>query len=341
MHNEPTVISSWVSIGLQAFAIRGVSIELACKHANVLPEQLNNPFTPIPLSQVTALWNYAEGIINNPCFGLESAKLINFTTFHSLGYAILASANLYDAFMRITDYSNAATNIGYTFLTEHDDRFIFGIKVNPDVQNLPDGCLDMTLAIFRFMCRLIHDEKPNIITLEMPRKTLHNRDIFSKVFTSNILLDRDKYALHFDKQYLLKPIPTANEAVANANDKFVEELILKTQYQSVSYQVRKTFRDFLIKGNNTTIESVAYHINMSERNLQRCLKQESTTFRELLDYEKKKLARQMLKESKVSVCDIAHQLGFSDSANFSRAFRRWFNCKPLSFRENKINDLSD
>ena len=335
MSYEPTVISSWVSVSLHAFSTRGVNPELACKKSNITKDQLKNPFTPIPLSKIIILWDYAESIIQSKTFGLETARLINFTTFHSLGYAVLASASLYDAFIRITDYSNAASNMGYTFLVEENDRFVFGIKVNPEANSLPDGCVDMTLAIFRFMCRLIHDEKPQIIKLEMARNEIHDIETFKKIFCSNIALDCEHYAIHFTKPYLLKPIPTANESVAIANDKFVEELISKTQNQSASYQTRKVIRSNLLNGEPVSIENIAKVVNMSERNLQRHLHQEKTTFRTLIDHERKKLARQLLQDSKESICNIAYQLGFSDSANFSRAFRRWFDCKPMNFREKK------
>lgn len=330
---EPTVIASWVSIALNAFAARGVNVEEACSKANIAAEELKNPFTPVPLSKIITLWNYAESIIQRPTFGLESARFLNFTTFHSLGYAILASSSLYDAFVRIAAYSNAATGVGYSFLSEEPDRFIFGFNVSPNIEDVPVGCIDMTLAIFRFMCRVLHNERPKILCLEMTRETTHSEEIFHKLFSDNIILGSHRYALHFGRDYFLKPIPTANESVAKANDAFVEELISKINNQSITYRVRQKIVSHLNQEEIISIDAVAQWLNMSERNLQRSLKEEDTNFRALMDQERRKLAKFYLKESKCSISNIAYKLGFSDSANFSRAFRRWFNCKPVDYRQ--------
>lgn len=332
MEFEPTIIASWVSIALNAFAARGVNTQALCQQAKISAEDLKNPFRPIPISKALKLWRLAEAEIGNPCLGLESARLINFTTFHALGYAVIASDNLYNAFTRITAYSNAASDCGHTYLIEESDRFVFGVKVNPNTPHLPEGCVDMTLGIFRFMCRILHDEKPKILKLEMARRSLKQPEVFRKVFCEDIELGRPQYAFHFDKAYFLKPIPTGNESIAKANDRFVEELIDKINSHTVAYRVRQHIKQQLQQVQESSIEAVASALAMSERNMQRCLKEENTNFRTLLDLERKKLAGEMVLKSEEPIINIAHKLGFSDSANFTRAFKRWFQCKPLDFR---------
>lgn len=334
--SEPTVIASWVSIGLNAFRAKGVDTDRALEYARLRKDSLKDPFTPIPLSHAAALWDFAEQQLSCPSLGLECARFVNFTTFHSLGYAVLASASLYDAFIRITAYSNAATDVGHTFLLEESDRFIFGFTLNPLARRVPSGCIDMTLAIFRFMCRLMHDEKPTILALELARTERYAVEVFQKVFSSQVIFDSYRYAIHFEKTYFLKPLPTANEVVAKANDRCVEELIHKMSKQSLAAHVRQAIVEHLHHEEPVTIERIAQHMGMSERNLQRGLQEENSTFRELFDQERKKLAHRYLIESDESICQIAHRLGFSDSANFGRAFKRWFSCNPLEFRESRM-----
>ena len=45
----------------------------------------------------------------------------------------------------------------------------------------------------------------------------------------------------------------------------------------------------------------------------------------------------LLKDSKLNLTDIAHQLGYSDPTNFSRAFKRWTNFSPRYFRQHHIS----
>jgi len=42
----------------------------------------------------------------------------------------------------------------------------------------------------------------------------------------------------------------------------------------------------------------------------------------------------MLRDSDLSITEIAIQLGYSDSAHFTRAFRRWTCVAPSKYRRN-------
>lgn len=76
---------------------------------------------------------------------------------------------------------------------------------------------------------------------------------------------------------------------------------------------------------------VARCLGMSERNLQRRLADEGTSFRELLLAARFRLACASLRLGRMSKTDIAFSLGFADSSTFSRAFRRWAGCSPREY----------
>jgi AraC-like DNA-binding protein len=64
------------------------------------------------------------------------------------------------------------------------------------------------------------------------------------------------------------------------------------------------------------------------RSLQRKLHERGVTFRKLLDETRRQLADQYLKDSMLTVSEIAYLLGFSEVSSFSRAFRRWTGHAP-------------
>jgi AraC-like DNA-binding protein len=66
--------------------------------------------------------------------------------------------------------------------------------------------------------------------------------------------------------------------------------------------------------------------------LRRQLREQGVSFRGLLDELRMHLAIKYLRTTKLANEDIALALGFSDSANFRRAFRRWTNKSPSEFR---------
>lgn len=72
---------------------------------------------------------------------------------------------------------------------------------------------------------------------------------------------------------------------------------------------------------------------LSTRSFTRALEQEGLRFRDMLNAARIGRASAQLAESGHSITAIALGLGYSDPANFSRAFRRATGCTPASYRE--------
>ena len=80
------------------------------------------------------------------------------------------------------------------------------------------------------------------------------------------------------------------------------------------------------------LATVASELAMSERSIQRSLREENTSYRELVDEVRKDLALQHLSRPGTSATDVAFLLGFSEPSAFTRAFRRWTGLPPTQFR---------
>ena len=57
-----------------------------------IPDALRDPDARVPRAALTRLWQLAVEATGDPCFGLEAPRFVAQTTFHALGYAVLASA---------------------------------------------------------------------------------------------------------------------------------------------------------------------------------------------------------------------------------------------------------
>ena len=74
-------------------------------------------------------------------------------------------------------------------------------------------------------------------------------------------------------------------------------------------------------------------MHMTERTLRRKLSEEGTRYREILDDVKCQLAIRYLQSSSLKQESIANLLGYSDSRNFRRAFKRWTRKSPAAYRK--------
>ena len=87
-----------------------------------------------------------------------------------------------------------------------------------------------------------------------------------------------------------------------------------------------------LRGRRPTIDSVGRVLAMSGRKLQRLLKDEGMSFRELLDDVRNEHARVYLTGSSFSDGEISFLLGFEDPNSFYRAFRSWNGVSPREAR---------
>jgi AraC-like DNA-binding protein len=84
--------------------------------------------------------------------------------------------------------------------------------------------------------------------------------------------------------------------------------------------------------NPPTGAAVARLLGVNERSLRRQLRQQGLSFRGLLDEIRTQIALKYLRTTKLANEEIAVALGFSDAANFRRAFHRWTNKAPGEIR---------
>ena len=88
----------------------------------------------------------------------------------------------------------------------------------------------------------------------------------------------------------------------------------------------------LLASGEIGIDRVARDLGCSRQTLYRRLKAEGTTYEQLLDGLRKRLALRYMREG-LPVKDAAYRLGFSDPAAFSRAFKRWTGSSPRTMRD--------
>lgn len=106
-----------------------------------------------------------------------------------------------------------------------------------------------------------------------------------------------------------------------------------TDFVTSLKQVLQTY----IQERDLSIEFAAELCNTSKRSLQRKLTEANTRYSEVLDCVRFDVASEMLQNAEIKVTDIAHQLGYSDSAHFSRAFRRVSGVNPRAYRQAYTN----
>ena len=72
---------------------------------------------------------------------------------------------------------------------------------------------------------------------------------------------------------------------------------------------------------------------MASARLAKC----GTSFNDILDDTRKELAISHITQRGSSITEIALTLGFTESSNFTRAFKRWTGLSPSDYREKDLH----
>ena len=85
-----------------------------------------------------------------------------------------------------------------------------------------------------------------------------------------------------------------------------------------------------------SLQITARLLHMTTRTLHRRLVEEGTSYREVRESVCRALAVEHLRSGRSSIEEIAYVLGYSDLANFRRAFKRWESMPPSTYRANHL-----
>ena len=104
----------------------------------------------------------------------------------------------------------------------------------------------------------------------------------------------------------------------------------------------ETINGLLAAADHIPLASVAAQLNLTPRTLERTLRQLGTTYREISEEHRRRLAHELLRNTALPIATIAERLGYSETANFGRACRRWFHTSPTRYRADApASDLND
>ena len=83
-----------------------------------------------------------------------------------------------------------------------------------------------------------------------------------------------------------------------------------------------------------SLDKISEYCNTSSRTARRKLASEGTSYSQLVDTWRFTKALSLLKIDKLLISEIATILGYSNSPNFERAFKRWTKTTPGQYRDN-------
>jgi AraC-like DNA-binding protein len=311
----------------RALSAHGIDASALFRSAGLDPDRLRDSNARYPLTGMQRLWALATSATMDECFGLEVAQAWHPTTFHALGYSALASETLREALQRMVRYGRVVTTGARLELQQNGDEVTVKLLGTlPGGQVVP-ASIDAGVASIVILCRQGRGGQvdPVHVRLSRPEPACSRR--LQAFFGCPIDFGAPDNSLVFKATVLDALLPTANPVLLRVNEQVLTDYLARMERSEVTVQVQAKLVQLLPSG-EVDEATIARALNLSLRSMQRKLKAQGMSFRKLLDDTRRQLAEQYLKDSTLSVSEIAYLLGFAEVSSFSRAFRRWTGHAP-------------
>lgn len=307
---------------------------------NIDLEILNQPTATISSD---ILGSYIELIINSSCnhrLGLEKGFNVPVTIAGMLYKLYENCATLKEVFEK-SDVHTPTINPLYRYTNRIDeDIFVHSISVDKEfaekyplaTRQLYESQLGISLQILYSLT----GKRIKPIQIHTIYEQEGNDDKLSEYFRCPIQYSTNEFALLFDSSILDLPILTANNQLLGIVEKLINEIKECEQGLHLSVTIRKYLLQCL-PTIDVDIKTVARKLNLGERTLQRRLRNENTSFREILNNVRIELSERYIKEN-VSFVEIAFLLGFDSQSAFNKFFQKHFKEQPSIFKRQKMNN---
>ncbi|WP_152224735.1 AraC family transcriptional regulator [Pseudomonas sp. SCB32] len=268
--------------------------------------------------------------IGRPGLGLAAGQRYHLTSLGHLGFTMLASRTLQEAFETFGRFQSLALTL-CPVSSESEARgvwLVYDDTVLPEdarpfvVERGIAGCLQLSRELLQ---RSLH---PLAIELKgaRPADVTPFRELFGLIprFAAS------RNAMLFARQDLLAPLPQAHISARDSGEQLCEQLCGELALTLAATPTARLVQQLLLRESASLLGGceVAGRLGLSERTLQRRLAEEGQSLQTLNDGIKQRLAERLLRESRMDLQEIAQCLGYAEAASFSRAFQRWTGQAP-------------
>ncbi|MFK7800137.1 MAG: AraC family transcriptional regulator ligand-binding domain-containing protein [Anaerolineae bacterium] len=300
------------------------------RHAALPLDLLSRKIPMITGKEYFRLWDGLAAILHdNPTFPLDFAKSITPETFSPPLFASFCSPNLNIAAQRIARYKPLVGPLRLAVQTDHNQTTI-EISALPGCGDLPESLIAAELAWWVHLPRLA--TRGHLVPLSLHTTVDIREKAAYEAYTGAPLIKSTFNGVTFSSQDAERPFLSANDAMWSIFEPELNQR-MKDLDQNATYteKVQACLMEMLA-GGQYNVNDVASHLAVSRRTLQRHLRNEGTSFQEILDRLREELARHYLTKSEYSSGQIAFLLGYEEPNSFFRAFRSWTGQTPEIIR---------
>lgn len=301
--------------------------------AGIDPALLEKPENRIPFEQQQSLWALAVERAGDAAFGLHFARCIQPMSFGLLGYMVMNCATIAECLEATVKYQFLAGQGGeFSLLRGGQGACLCYNPVNPDHPVTQHRVVAMLAANASFGRWLI-GEPFGANRVEFTHGAPANAAEYEEFFRCPVVFGASRNGLHYGDQVLALAVPNASEDLLLLLAERADRLLGNLSHSSAIAARIATLIATQLDNAVPDRSLIASQLGMSQRTLQRRLRDEGTSYQAVLDNTRHYMALELLRNTQIPLSRIAGQLGFAEPSAFYRAFKKWEGATPGQYRE--------
>ncbi len=320
-----------VNLLVQAAAEQKIAVSSILAGSNILENQLQDTATRISMRQRLAVYQNLLDCCDDPAIFLQAGNQATICSFGVYGYVLLSSNTFLDAIYMAFKYLKlTGPLLRKTFDIEENHAFFEAgdpLLLGPLLRPVIDFWFAFTYKTSTEVSKGAFELEQLCLIFPEPEY----RSSYEAIFKCPVTFNADRNRMYFSRRNLELALPRANPLSFQICTELCAEMI--RDMESISGPAKEV-RDLILltPGHFPSFEDIASQLYITPRTLRRRLAGQGTSYQQILNETRKHLAVKFLRETNLSMDQIAERVGFSDARNFRHAFKKWTDSTPSSHR---------
>ncbi|MEH6651712.1 MAG: AraC family transcriptional regulator ligand-binding domain-containing protein [Motiliproteus sp.] len=288
----------------------------------------------IPAALFSSLLKELAQRTDNPRLALRVGEATQPRMLGSVGFLMATAPTLGQAYHSLNDYLPLLIEGLNLSLEQDEEQVTLVLDLADDTDRV---LVEWFLACLHNWMRWLTGKQIPLTRVDFAFSEPASAQTYEQFFAAEVSFNADRNRLRFSANYLELSCLDANEEMQRLHQTFADQLLSSAGRDgALVAQVKSLIRNRLGSSNQPiNRQQVADQLNLSLRTLQRKLDQQGTHFQALFDQTRKDLALQLIQRGGQNFGEIAYQLGFSSLSAFQKAFKRWTDMAPGSYRNSQ------
>lgn len=321
----------------QMSELLGLSPERVLRRAGLSGALAQSAEISVPAETYLRLWDAMCDEADRPGIEMELAMIYAHGPFIPPIFAFSCAETLELGLRRLSDFKPLVGPLRMVVQTTEDGLFVSlgpsdaGLQVSP------------SLGLFEILyitecARTFTGAQVTPVASTLPGDPPH--DMMSLEYLGRAPHVGSEVSLTFSHEDAARSLITRSASLWETLEPgFREQLETQTRDVTLTERVKHALEEAL-PGGSTTVEDMARRLNLSKRSLQRRLREEGTSFQDVLSATRFAMSERYLKDGGLSLPEISYLLGFRETSSFFRAFQGWTGRTPGEYRSDGL-DLSN